>query len=62
MSEEKRNARVDFCFCDGVQEIVCTTREEGLNFRELRGQGKVWKRYFVNGFLEGVTDVTKEMK
>lgn len=52
---------VDYVWTDGFAEEVYRGElalARAQNYRELRGQGKIWRRFFRNGLLEGITDVT----
>lgn len=58
MSERKF---VDYVWTDGHHEDRFCGEDafkRAQIIRELRGQGKVWRRVFVNGLLEEVSDAT----
>lgn len=52
----------DIIWSDGRVDVVCNSEEEAHNLRELRGQGKVWRRTFADdGLLEGITLLEKRI-
>lgn len=57
---EEDRIKIDYTWTDGTNEVnFHSDVKAARNHRELRGQGKVWRREFdAQGYLIGVTDVT----